>query len=70
MRLRAGNDAIVETVMKDSEIKKRIIIPIETDSPFPKTMGKCTFEFFGSVPPASVTQCKNVVHNFVSKLKV
>ena len=69
VKLRAGNDVMIETVLNDKINKKRIIVPIETNEDMPKIVGKCTFEFNGTVPPVSNTQCKNVVHNFVKHLE-
>lgn len=67
-KLRASNDVMVETVLNDTISKKRIIVQIETDDDMPVVMGKCTFEFHGTVAPASNTQCKNVVNNFLKML--
>lgn len=68
IKLRAGNDVMIETVLNDKISKKRIIVPIETDETMPRVMGKCTFEFHGTVPPVSNGDCKKVVHNFVKNI--
>ena len=67
-KLRVGSDVEIETVLTDKKNKKRIKVPIETNEAMPVNMGQVIFEFDSSII-VSNTQCKNVVHNFVSKLK-
>ena len=67
-KLRVSSDVEIETVLTDKKNKKRIKVPIETNEAMPVNMGQVIFEFDSSII-VSNTQCKNVVHNFVSKLK-
>ena len=67
-KLRVGSDVEIETVLTDKKNKKRIKVPIETNEAMPVNMGQVIFEFDSSII-VSNTQCKNVVQNFVSKLK-
>lgn len=68
--LRAGNDIQIETVLTEIRSMRRIKVPIETDEPMPINMGQVIFEFKSDLLMAPTkTQCKNIVDNFVKRLK-
>lgn len=67
-KLRASSDIEIETILTDTKNIKRVKVGIETDQAMPISMGQIIFEFDSSII-VSNTQCKNVAHNFVSKLK-
>lgn len=69
-KLKVDNDVVVETILNETQNKKRIVLTIRQDDskvPFPPVVGKFVFEL-ESKYLVSATQVKNLAESFIKRI--